>query len=95
MFGTVTASGTSGTLSISLNAAGLAHVNANLGGSLAFSGRVTTLSGGTNEYLFNFTQSAAFKTRLHIVEDNPVIPLPTGAAMAMVGMGVIGVRRRR
>ena len=30
-----------------------------------------------------------------IYDDNPVIPLPTGAAMAMVGMGVIGVRRRR
>jgi hypothetical protein len=29
------------------------------------------------------------------VIDNPAIPLPTGAAMAMVGMGVIGVRRRR
>lgn len=79
-------------LTLSLNAAGLAHINANLGGKLAFSGRLTTLDASASEYVF--AGSYAKITQLHLL-DNPVIPLPTGAAMAMVGMGVIGVRRRR
>lgn len=33
-------------------------------------------------------------TSLKVIDGNP-IPLPSGAAMAVVGMGVIGVRRRR
>jgi len=37
----------------------------------------------------------SFKLTNIEVIDNPVIPLPGGAAMAVVGMGVIGVRRRR
>jgi hypothetical protein len=79
------------TLTLALNAAGLAYVNANLGGQIAFSGETI----GVGVRVFGSTASAS--TTLHLVEDpgNPAIPLPTGAAMAMVGMGVIGVRRRR
>jgi hypothetical protein len=80
---------------LTMNAAGLAHINANLGGQLVFSGALAPSTQFFQEKVFGSTASAS--TTLHLIEDpgNPVIPLPTGTAMAMVAMGLMGVRRRR
>jgi hypothetical protein len=39
--------------------------------------------------------TAAGGFTLNVVGDNPIIPLPSAASMAMVGMGFAGARRRR
>ena len=53
------------TLSLALNSAGLAFLNANLGELVAFSGRLTTLDGSLNEFVFGGT-GAASSTDLHL-----------------------------
>lgn len=54
------------TLSLALNAAGLAFLNANLGGLVAFSGRLTTLDASPDELVFGGTDGAASSTDLHL-----------------------------
>ena len=79
------------TLSLVLNAAGLAFLNANLGGLVAFSGRVTTLDASPTEALFGSSGSAAFSTDLHLIP----IPAPGAALLAMMGLPLVGWFKRR
>ena len=79
------------TLSLALNAAGIAFLNANLGGLVAFSGRVTTLDASPTEALFGSSGSAAFSTDLHLTP----IPAPGAALLAMMGLPLVGWFKRR
>ncbi|MCH8967749.1 MAG: hypothetical protein IIA66_01365 [Planctomycetes bacterium] len=79
------------TLSLALNAAGIAFLNANLGGLVAFSGRVTTLDASATEALFGSSDSAAFSTDLHLTP----IPAPGAALLAMMGLPLVGWFKRR
>ncbi len=58
-------------------------------------GQFTEFDASMRFGIFGNSEQVFFDISSVEIIDNPVIPLPTGAAMAMVGMGVIGVRRRR
>lgn len=82
-----------------LNAAGIAAVNAELGRWLALSRR-STGENDSNTYAYGGNDSFNFPndglTQLDITwGPSSVIPLPTSAAMAGVGLLALGARRRR
>lgn len=81
-FGTITASTASNgqTLTLTFNAAGLGALNAGIGGLVALGGRITTIVGGGNQYLFN----AVDPTGGLPINDTPpvVLSLTTGGGAA-------------
>ncbi len=92
----VATAGSNGTdVSISLNSAGLASLNAARGGLWAVGGAITTINspaGSSDELLFNFSSNAGAgdgKTRLELT-------VPTPGTAGLLGMaGVLAAGRRR
>ena len=82
------------TISLTLNADGLAALNAARGGLFALGGALTSLGGADNEYVFGFSvalenpdvRRLEFRTR-------PAVPEP--ATLALLGIGAAFAARRR
>lgn len=80
-------------VSIVLNAAGVAAINASLGGSIAFGGALTTLGAGPdNEYVFGFSATSFAGGDVRRL-DLTVVPEPT--TLSLLALAVVPLMRRR
>jgi hypothetical protein len=100
-FGSIVATaGSQGTtLNISLNSAGLAYLNSNLGQQVAITGRVSTLSGSADQSVFRF--STGNRVSLSVTQGpsnlTPEVPgsVQMGAVLLALGAGALYKRRRQ
>ena len=76
-------------IAITLNAAAIAYLNGHLGQSVALSGRVINI-GGAVDALFDLTDSGDSS-----ILELTVVPLPSGAGLALAGLGAVSLARRR
>jgi large repetitive protein len=83
------------TASISLNAAGLAALQAAFGGAFAVGGAVTTLNGvADDEYVFGFSHITPNQTRLEITTQDAV-PEPGTWLLFGTGVALLATRRMK
>lgn len=95
------------TLSLTFNAAGLTYLNAHLGQRVALGGRLTSLTGTNNQFLFAYTNPNGGSPYLPLtpqvsltVNQNVIVSAPEGSTMALLapvllGLGGMGVLKRR
>jgi len=101
MFGSYTASAADNgrTIAITLNANGLAALNAALGHVIAFGGALSTINGAGDQFLFGFT-TASFAggdvRRLDLTtSDAAQVPEPATLTCVSLGLAGLAARRRR
>jgi hypothetical protein len=85
------------TVAISLNAAALSLINANLGSSFALGGAITPLNGiDDTAYLFGFT-SQFESTRLQLTTQDASTPVPEPGTIVLVGsaFALLTARKKR
>lgn len=82
-------------VNISLNALGIAYVNAMLGGQIAFGGAVTTLSGDFNQIVLGGAGITQGNVMSHTQLILTTIPLPGAVWLLGGALGVLGLVRRR
>jgi hypothetical protein len=82
------------TISIALNAAGIAALNAALGSTIAFGGVLTTLSPPTNQYVFGFSTAVFVEDDVRRL-DLTVVPEPASLTLAGLGVAAALLGRRR
>lgn len=88
---------TNQTVSYTINASGLAAINAALGGQFAIAGQNSGESSAFNTYVYllsNTGNPSDGRTQL-LLEFDSVIPLPSAAGLGAVGLLHLGCRRRR
>jgi hypothetical protein len=82
------------TISLALNAAGIAALNAAAGSTIAFGGVLTTLSALPNQYVFGFSTATFVEDDVRRL-DLTTAPEPTSLALLGLGLMAAVVRRRQ
>jgi hypothetical protein len=98
MFGSYVASAADNgtTISIALNAAGIAALNAALGSTIAFGGVLTTLSPLPNQYVFGFSTSTFVEDDVRRLDlTTTVVPEPASLTLAGLGLAAAVLARCR
>ncbi|MGC4046459.1 MAG: hypothetical protein QM758_21925 [Armatimonas sp.] len=88
---------------LNFNAAGLAYLNANLGQQVAFGGRLNSLSGGADQFVFGFTGDAGSagnsQVTLNLTQGpanlTPEVPAGVQAVPILLAVGGMALYQRK
>ncbi|WP_394792810.1 PEP-CTERM sorting domain-containing protein [Armatimonas sp.] len=82
---------------LSFNAAGLSTLNGGVGGVIAVGGQITSISGGTTQFAFSFTQDTSGLHRPTLTITTTSSSAPEPGTLALLALGMVGgvVARRR